>query len=147
MRTVSIRKEDVQRKWMMVDAAGQTLGRLASQVATVLRGKHKPTFTPNVDTGDFVIVINAKQVVLTGNKWRDKSYYRHSGWPGGLRSVTAAELRRQRPERLVRYAVSGMLPKTKLGKAMVKKLKVYGDDRHPHQAQKPEALTLKERSR
>jgi large subunit ribosomal protein L13 len=141
--TVSARKEGVQRKWHLVDGEGVTLGKLAVRVATLLRGKHKPIFTPHVDTGDFVIVVNADKVVLTGDKWAKKTYYHHTGWPGGLRSTTAGKLRREKPERLVEYAVSGMLPKTKLGKAMFRKLKVYAGGKHPHQAQRPEALDFR----
>jgi large subunit ribosomal protein L13 len=143
MKTVSARKEAVQRKWHLVDGEGVTLGKLAVRVATLLRGKHKPIFTPHVDTGDFVIVVNADKVVLTGDKWVKKTYYRHTGWPGGLRSTTAGKLRREKPQRLVEYAVSGMLPKTKLGKAMFRKLKVYAGGKHPHQAQRPETLNLR----
>jgi large subunit ribosomal protein L13 len=142
MKTISIRKEDVRRKWHLVDGEGKTLGRLAAGVAAILRGKHKPTFTPHVDAGDFVIVVNAEKVVLTGDKWRRKTYYHHTGHPGGLRSATAGKLKREKPERLVQYAVSGMLPKNKLGRAMLKKLKVYVGDRHPHQAQRPDALNI-----
>jgi len=145
MSTKSIRKEDVQRKWWLVDAQGKILGRLAAQVAARLRGKHKRTFTPNVDNGDFVIVVNAQKVALTGKKWAEKTYYHHTGWPGGLRSTTAGKLRREKPERLLEYAISGMLPKTKLGKAMFRKLKVYSGEKHPHQAQRPEPLLLRER--
>ena len=145
MSTKSIRKEDVQRKWWLVDAQGKILGRLAAQVAARLRGKHKRTFTPHVDNGDFVIVVNAQKVALTGKKWAEKTYYHHTGWPGGLRSTTAGKLRREKPERLLEYAISGMLPKTKLGKAMFRKLKVYSGEKHPHQAQRPEPLLLRER--
>jgi large subunit ribosomal protein L13 len=142
MKTISIRKEDVQRKWHLVDGEGKTLGRLATRVAVLLRGKHKPTFTPHVDTGDFVIVVNAEKVVLTGDKWAQKTYHHHTGYPGGLRSTTAVKLKREKPERLVEYAVSGMLPKNKLGRAMLKKLKVYVGGKHPHQAQRPESLNI-----
>lgn len=145
MTTISFRKQDVVQKWHLVNAEGQVLGRLAAQVATVLRGKHKPMYTPNADTGDFVIVINAEKIVLTGNKWTQKTYYHHTGWPGGIRSTTAGKQRREKPERVIEYAILGMLPKTKLGRAMGKKLKVYAGDRHPHRAQNPEAFALKRR--
>jgi large subunit ribosomal protein L13 len=128
---------EVERKWYVVDAKGKTLGRLASEVATILRGKHKPTYTPHVDTGDFVIVINASQVELTGKKLQKKIYYRHSGYPGGLKAISAGDLRATKPERMIELAVKGMLPKTKLGRAQFKKLKVYAGPEHPHQAQQP----------
>jgi len=132
----------IERKWYVVDAKGQILGRLASRVATVLMGKHKPEYTPFLDTGDHVIVINAAQVRLTGKKEDEKVYRWHSGYPGGLKEITARKLRARHPERLVEWAVWGMLPKTKLGKQMFRKLKVYAGDQHPHQAQKPEPLQL-----
>lgn len=130
------------RKWWVVDAEGQPLGRLASKIATVLRGKHKPTFTPHVDTGDFVIVINASKVKLTGNKADAKKYYRHSGYPGGLSEETFSHLLARRPEVPIQRAVKGMLPKNVLGRHMLDKLKVYGAAGHPHQAQKPEPMPL-----
>jgi large subunit ribosomal protein L13 len=142
MRTVSIRREDVIRKWYVVDAENQVLGRLASEVAKVLRGKHKPIYTPHVDTGDYVIVVNADKVVLTGNKWSQKLYRWHTGYPGGFREISAARLHQRRPERLVELAIRGMLPKTKLGRAMFRKLKVYVSNTHPHGAQKPERLDV-----
>jgi large subunit ribosomal protein L13 len=142
MRTVSIRHEDVIRKWYVVDAENQVLGRLASEVAKVLRGKHKPIYTPHVDTGDYVIVVNADKIVLTGNKWSQKLYRWHTGYPGGFREVSAARLHQRRPERLVELAIRGMLPKTKLGRAMFRKLKVYVSSTHPHAAQKPEPLDM-----
>lgn len=142
MRTVSARKEDVIRKWYIVDAENKVLGRLASEVAKILRGKHKPLYTPHVDTGDYVIIVNAEKVALTGNKWGQKLYHWHTGYPGGLREITADKLRQRRPERLLEYAVRGMLPKTKLGRAMLRKLKVYSTGTHPHVAQQPEPLTL-----
>jgi large subunit ribosomal protein L13 len=142
MQTVSIRKEDVVHKWYIVDAENQVLGRLASEVAKILRGKHKPLYTPHVDAGDYVIIINADKVVLTGNKWSQKVYYWHTGYPGGLRQTTAEKLRQRRPERIVEYAVRGMLPKTKLGRAMLRKLKVYATNTHPHTAQQPEPLVF-----
>lgn len=142
MQTVSIRKEDVVHKWYIVNAENQVLGRLASEVAKILRGKHKPFYTPHVDTGDYVIIINADKVVLTGNKWSQKLYHWHTGYPGGLRQTTAEKLRQRRPERIVEYAVRGMLPKTKLGRAMLRKLKVYAANTHPHTAQQPEPLVF-----
>ncbi|MBX6383900.1 MAG: 50S ribosomal protein L13 [Microbispora sp.] len=137
MRTFSPKPNDVERQWYVIDATDVVLGRLASQVATLLRGKHKPIFAPHVDTGDFVIVINADKVALSGNKLEQKKAYRHSGYPGGLRSVTYGELMEKRPERAVEKAVRGMLPKNALGRKMAKKLKVYAGAEHPHQAQKP----------
>lgn len=144
MRTTYMAKAgEVQRKWYLIDAAGQTLGRLASEVASLLRGKHKPTFTPHVDTGDFVIVINADKIVLTGNKLQDKVYYRHSGYPGGLKKTTAAEMLQKNPVRMLELAVHGMLPKTRLGERQKLKLKVYAGSEHPHAAQQPEVYTLR----
>jgi len=142
MRTVSMRKEDVERKWLVVDAEGKVLGRMASQVATILRGKHKPFFTPHVDCGDFVIVVNADKVRLTGKKLLNKSYYFHSNYPGGLKTVQAGKMLEKRPVRMVELAVRRMLPKTKLGRAMFKKLKVYASPDHPHEAQQPEPLEI-----
>ncbi|SEN61555.1 50S ribosomal protein L13 [Lihuaxuella thermophila] len=138
MRTTYMAKPmEVERKWYVVDAKGKTLGRLASEVATILRGKHKPQYTPHVDTGDFVIVINASQVELTGKKLTKKIYYRHSGYPGGLKMTTAGQMRATRPERMIELAVKGMLPKNSLGRQQLKKLKVYAGSEHPHQAQQP----------
>ncbi|GLW96289.1 50S ribosomal protein L13 [Microtetraspora sp. NBRC 16547] len=137
MRTFSPKPNDVERQWYVIDATDVVLGRLASHVATLLRGKHKPIFAPHVDTGDFVIVINADKVALTGNKLEQKKAYRHSGYPGGLRSVTYSELMEKRPDRAVEKAVKGMLPKNALGRKMAKKLKVYAGSEHPHQAQQP----------
>jgi large subunit ribosomal protein L13 len=141
-KTFSLRKEDAltDRKWFVVDANGQVLGRLATRVATVLRGKHKPIYTPHVDGGDHVIVINAEHVRLTGNKLADKTYYRHSGYPGGIKAQTAEEILRKHPERVIEKAVKGMLPKNPLGRAMFKKLKVYAGSSHNHEAQKPQPL-------
>lgn len=144
MRTTYMAKPgEVERKWYVVDAKGKTLGRLASELAALLRGKHKPQYTPHVDTGDFVIVINAKEVQLTGKKLANKIYYRHSGWPGGLKKTTAADMRNTRPERMIELAVKGMLPKTSLGRRQLRKLKVYAGPEHPHQAQKPEVWELR----
>ena len=142
MKTYSARKEDVERAWYLVDAEGKVLGRLASQVAQILRGKTKPIYTPHVDTGDFVVVINAEKVRLTGKKMEQKTYYRHSGYPGGLRSTTAKKLLTTKPERILKSAVKGMLPKNPLGRKMFKKLKVYRGPDHPHQAQQPQPLEI-----
>ncbi|PTX58214.1 LSU ribosomal protein L13P [Melghirimyces profundicolus] len=139
MRTTFMAKPNqVDRNWFVVDAANQPLGRLATEVATLLRGKHKPEYTPHVDTGDFVIVINASKVHLTGKKPTNKTYYRHSGYPGGLKSISAGELREKNPQRLIELAVKGMLPKNSLGRKQLKKLKVYAGPEHPHQAQQPQ---------
>lgn len=139
-KTRSVRKEDVQRRWFIVDAEGQVLGRLCSRIATVLRGKHRPEYTPHVDTGEYVIVINADKVKLTGKKEGVKIYQNYSGYPGGLRELTASQVRERRPERLIESAVKGMLPKNKLASAMYTKLWVYAGPDHPHAAQKPEPL-------
>ncbi len=137
MRTFSPKGNDITRQWHVVDASGVVLGRLASQVAVLLRGKHKPIFAPHVDTGDFVIIINADKVELSGNKLERKMAYRHSGYPGGLRSVSYAELMEKHPERAVEKAVRGMLPKNSLGRKTLRKLKVYAGPDHPHSAQQP----------
>lgn len=133
---------NVQHKWFVVDAAGKTLGRLAAEVAKVLRGKHKPTFTPHVDTGDHVIVINAEKVAFTGKKLVQKTYFRHSGYPGGTTFTTAGKMLADRPERVIEIAVKGMLPKNTLGRQMYRKLKVYRGSDHPHAAQQPEILEI-----
>lgn len=144
MRTTFMANENnVERKWYVVDAEGQTLGRLASEVATILRGKHKPTYTPHVDTGDHVIVINAEKVHLTGKKLENKIYYRHSNYPGGLKQRTAYEMRTNYPEQMIELAVKGMLPKGPLGRKMAKKLHVYRGAEHKHQAQQPEVYELR----
>jgi large subunit ribosomal protein L13 len=144
MRTTFMAKaNEVERKWYVVDAAGKTLGRLASEVASILRGKHKPIYTPHVDTGDHVIIINAEKIELTGKKLTDKIYYRHSQHPGGLKSRTALEMRTNYPEKMLELAIRGMLPKGKLGRQMFKKLYVYRGSEHPHQAQKPEVYELR----
>ncbi len=140
MATPMAKKGEVERKWHLVDAQGKALGRLATRVAVLLRGKNKAIFTPHVDAGDFVIVVNADKVVLTGKKWKDKLYIRHSGYPGGLKSISAEKLMEKKPERLISMAVQGMLPKNKLGRKLIKKLKVYTGAGHPHEAQQPEAL-------
>lgn len=142
MSTVSVRKQDVVHKWYIVNAENKVLGRLASEIAKILHGKHKALYTPHVDTGDYVIVINADKVVLTGNKWTNKIYHWHTGYIGGLRQTTAEQMRQRHPERIIEYAVRGMLPKTKLGRAMLRKLKVYAADAHPHAAQQPEPLVF-----
>ncbi|WP_299092071.1 50S ribosomal protein L13 [uncultured Metabacillus sp.] len=134
---------NIQRKWYVVDAAGKTLGRLSSEVASILRGKHKPTYTPHVDTGDHVIIINAEKIELTGKKLTDKIYYRHSQFPGGLKSRTALEMRTNYPEKMLELAIKGMLPKGSLGRQMAKKLHVYAGSEHPHQAQQPEVYELR----
>lgn len=143
MKTFMQKKETVERNWYVVDTTGKTLGRLATQVATVLRGKNKPTYTPHVDCGDYVIVVNADKVVLTGNKLEDKKYYNHSGYPGGLRERTAKEMIEKYPEEMVERAIKGMLPHGRLGRAMGKKLFVYRGSDHKHEAQKPVALEIK----
>jgi large subunit ribosomal protein L13 len=140
--TYSAKDSDNKGKWLIVDAEGAVLGRLASEVAARLRGKHNPLFTPHADTGDQVIVINAEKIVLTGRKLEKKKYYRHSGYVGGLTEITAGDLLEKKPEDLVRFAVKGMLPKNRLGKKLFKKLKVYSGNNHPHEAQKPEVLEL-----
>jgi len=140
--TYSAKQSDNPGKWCIVDADGATLGRLASAVAHRLRGKHNPLFTPHVDTGDWVIVINADKVVLTGRKMEQKKYYRHSGYIGGLKEISAKKLMEKRPEDLIRFAVKGMLPKNKLGRRLYQKLKVYRGDQHPHEAQQPEVLQV-----
>lgn len=142
MKTFTPKQADIQRCWYLVDVDGKVLGRVASQVAMILRGKHKPTYTPHMDTGDHVIVINASKVKLTGNKLEEKFYAWHSGYPGGFKSIIAGKLLAQRPERVIEKAVKGMLPKNKLGRAMFKKLKVYGGPDHPHQAQQPHPLEV-----
>lgn len=142
MQTYFPRKGEIPAKWYVVDASGQVLGRLATQVATLLRGKHREHFTPFLDLGDHVIVVNAAKIRLTGNKLEQKVYHYHTGYPGGLKEISVRRLLEEHPERVVEKAVLGMLPKNKLGKAMGRKLLVYADDKHPHQAQKPETYAL-----
>jgi large subunit ribosomal protein L13 len=142
MGTYLAKPAEVTRKWYLIDADGKTLGRLAARVAILLRGKHKPTFTPHVDTGDHVVIINAEKVHLTGDKMRSKTYTHHTGYPGGLKTITAEHLHAKRPTELLTKAIKGMLPKNTLGKQMARKLKVYAGTEHPHQAQRPESLTL-----
>ncbi len=142
MKTISAREQDIQRDWYVIDAQGQTLGRLATRVATVLRGKHKPSYTPHVDCGDYVIVVNAEKVHVTGQKMNQKKYYRHSGYPGGLKQVTLRDQLQKFPNRVIEAAVRGMLPKNRLGRRMFKKLKVYTGAVHPHEAQQPKSMEL-----
>ena len=142
MKTASARPQDVQHDWFVVDAEGRTLGRLASAIARRLRGKHKAEYTPHVDTGDYIVVVNAEKVRVTGTKERDKIYHRHSGYPGGIKSVSLGKLRATHPERLIAGAVRGMMPRNPLGRAMLRKLKVYSGPSHPHAAQQPRTLEL-----
>ena len=142
MRTVSTRREDAQHDWYVVDAEGKTLGRLASGIAHRLRGKHKAVYTPHVDTGDYIVVVNAEKVRVTGKKETDKVYYRHSGYPGGIKAKSLGKMRNEHPERVIAAAVKGMMPRNPLGRAMLRKLKVYAGPSHPHAAQQPQALEL-----
>ncbi|GFO72423.1 large subunit ribosomal protein L13 [Bathymodiolus japonicus methanotrophic gill symbiont] len=142
MKTFSAKPAEVKRDWYVIDAEGKTLGRLATEVARRLRGKHKPEYTPHVDTGDYIIVINAEKIGVTGNKEKDKMYYRHTGYIGSLKSVSLGKLRQTFPDRIINKAVQGMLPKNPLGRAMFKKLKVYAGPEHGHQAQQPKVLEL-----
>ncbi len=141
-KTVSLTKEkaNAQRGWVLVDAKDQTLGRLSTRVATLLRGKHKPDWTPHVDNGEYVVIINAERIVLTGRKLTEKKYYRHSGYPGHLKEVSAGRMLETHPERVIEHAVRGMLPKSKLGRSLLQKLKVYAGEKHPHEAQCPEVI-------
>ncbi len=140
MKTFVPKKNDIERKWWIVDAEGKTLGRLATRIATVLKGKHKPDFVNFLDTGDFVVVINAEKVAVTGNKESDKKYYSHSGFLGGIKETTLGRVRAKKPEEIIRRAVKGMLPKNAMGRKLMKKLKIYKGAEHPHQAQNPEIL-------
>ena len=142
MKTYVATPQDRERNWLLVDAEGKTLGRLATQIADALRGKRKPTYTPHVDTGDFVIVVNAEKIAVTGDKLAQKRYYRHSGYPGGLRSRTLREMLDRRPEEVVRKAVRGMMPRNRLGRKQLTKLKVYAGPEHPHAAQRPEPMEV-----
>jgi large subunit ribosomal protein L13 len=142
MKTESAKAGDIQRGWFIVDAQDVVLGRLSTRVASVLRGKHKPTFTPHADTGDFVIVVNADKVKVTGNKEKQKKYWHYTGYIGGAKSITLEKQRAEHPERIISHAVKGMLPKGPLGRKMLKKLKVYAGESHPHKAQKPEPLSI-----
>ncbi|MFP5413520.1 MAG: 50S ribosomal protein L13 [Gammaproteobacteria bacterium] len=142
MKTFSAKSETVVHDWLLVDAADKTLGRIASAIAHRLRGKHKPEFTPHVDTGDYVIVVNAERVRVTGRKAKDKMYHRHTGYPGGIKSISFEKLIQQAPERALEHAIKGMLPKGPLGRAMYRKLKIYAGDIHPHAAQQPRAVDI-----
>ncbi len=142
MRTYSTKPEDIKREWFVIDATGMTLGRLATQIATVLKGKHKPIYSPHMDTGDFVVVVNAHKVRVTGRKMDQKIYYRHSGYPGGLKEISLRDQLDRHPDRVIRFAVRGMLPKNRLGRQMIKKLKVYATPGHPHEAQQPKPMTM-----
>ena len=142
MKTYTVRKGDIKREWYVVDAQGKILGRLASEIAKILRGKHKPIYVPHLDCGDHVIVVNAEKVRVTGKKLDQKFYYRHSGYPGGLKSISLRNQLQKHPTRVLEAAVRGMLPKNRLGRAMIKKLKVYAGGSHPHQAQQPKVLEL-----
>ena len=142
MKTVSVRQQDVAHEWYVVDATGQTLGRLASEIARRLRGKHKAEYTPHVDAGDYIIVVNAEKVFVSGSKETKKIYYRHSGYPGGIKSTSLKRLREAKPEELLEKAVKGMLPRNPLGRAVFRKLKVYAGDTHPHGAQQPKTMVL-----
>jgi|TARA_B110000914_G_C15273740_1_gene358774 large subunit ribosomal protein L13 len=142
MKTVSAKKETVTRKWYVVDATGKTLGRLCTEIANRLRGKHKPEFTPHVDTGDYVVVVNAEKIVVTGKKATDKLYHHHSGYPGGIKSISFDKLLVKSPEMIIEKAVKGMMPKNKLSRAMLSKLKVYAGNDHPHSAQQPTLLEI-----
>src|SRR3954465_1441701 len=144
-KTWNAKPGEIDRRWYVVDAEGQTLGRLATQIADTLRGKRKPTYTPHVDTGDFVVVVNAEKIVVTGDKLHSKLYHRHSGYPGGLKSRTLNDMLERRPEEVIRIAVKGMLPRNRLGRKQLTKLKVYAGPEHPHAAQQPQALELKTR--
>lgn len=142
MSTYSAKPESVKRDWFVVDAAGKTLGRLATEVATRLRGKHKPVYTPHVDTGDYVVIINAEKVAVTGKKASDKMYYHHTGFPGGIKEASFEKLIERKPEKVIELAVKGMLPRNPLGRAMYRKLKVYAGSEHPHAAQQPQPLEI-----
>ena len=145
MKTYVATPADRERNWLLVDADGQTLGRLATEIAATLRGKRKPEYTPHCDVGDFVVVVNAEKISVTGNKRQDKRYYRHSGYPGGLRSRTLNDMLERRPAEVIRTAVRGMLPRTRLGRAQLRKLKVYAGPDHPHSAQKPQPMEVESR--
>jgi large subunit ribosomal protein L13 len=145
VKTYVATPSDRERNWLLVDAEGQTLGRLATQIADALRGKRKPTYTPHIDTGDFVVVVNAEKIAVTGDKRHAKLYHRHSGYPGGLKTRTLNDMLERRPEEVIRLAVKGMLPRTRLGRKQLTKLKVYAGPDHPHAAQQPQALELKTR--
>ena len=142
MKTFNAKPAEVRRDWYIVDAAGKNVGRLATEIAKRLRGKHKPEYTPHVDTGDYIVVINAGEVKISGNKTSDKMYYKHTGWPGGIRSISFEQLQQRKPERIIEQAVKGMLPRGPLGRDMLRKLKVYAGAEHKHSAQQPQALEI-----
>ena len=142
MRTYTTKPEDIKREWFVIDATGMTLGRLSTQIAAVLKGKHKPIYSPHMDTGDFVIVVNAHKVHVTGRKLDQKFYYRHSGYPGGLKEISLRDQLDRHPDRVIRFAVRGMLPKNCLGRQMIKKLKIYATPGHPHEAQQPKPFVI-----
>jgi large subunit ribosomal protein L13 len=142
MKTYQAKKEELDYRWYLVDAEGKVLGRLATKLADLLRGKNKPTFTPHLDTGDFVIIVNAEKVSLTGKKMKDKIYYRHTGYPGGIKEMSAEKLLAKKPTEMIRMAVKGMLPKNSLGRQMLRKLKIYAGAKHPHEAQKPVSIEI-----
>ena len=137
-KTTMMKAEEAERNWVLIDADGKILGKVAVEIASILRGKKKPVYTPHMDAGDFVVVVNAEKVALTGNKWSQKTYYHHSGYPGGIKGITAEKLLEKKPEEIIRKAVWGMLPKNRLGRKLIKKLKVYAGSEHPHEAQTPE---------
>ncbi|HEX2098376.1 MAG TPA: 50S ribosomal protein L13 [Rubrobacteraceae bacterium] len=143
MKSFMARPREAERKWILIDAEGQTLGRLATEIARLLRGKDKPQYTPHVDTGDFVVVVNAEKVVVTGKKAEQKVYYRHSGYPGGLKTTSYEEMLERKPTEILRRAVKGMMPKTRLGRQQLKKLKIYAGPEHPHEAQRPESYEVR----
>ena len=144
MRTYSAKPSDIRREWFVVDATDKTLGRLATEIARRLRGKHKPMYTPHMDTGDYIVVINAKNIRVTGNKTQDKMYYHHTGYPGGIKEANFEKLQARKPAMIIQKAVRGMMPRGPLGRAMLEKLKVYGDDQHPHAAQQPQELKIED---
>tara|TARA_B100000073_G_scaffold280564_1_gene241187 strand:+ start:203 stop:628 length:426 start_codon:yes stop_codon:yes gene_type:complete len=141
MKTTALRTQDIEQKWYLMDCSGKKLGRLSVQVANILRGKNKPEYTPNSDVGDFVVLVNAKNIEVTGNKAEDKIYYRHTGYPGGIKEISFKDQLEKDPEKLIRDAIKGMLPKNRLNRKIIKKLKVYSDDNHPHEAQNPEVIS------
>jgi large subunit ribosomal protein L13 len=141
-KTTMIKAEEAERNWVLINVDGKVLGKVAVEIASILRGKKKPVYAPHMDAGDFVVVVNAEKVALTGNKWSQKTYYHHSGYPGGIKGITAEKLLEKKPEEIIRKAVWGMLPKNKLGRKLIKKLKVYAGSEHPHEAQKPELYNL-----
>lgn len=143
MKTYQAKKEDLDHKWYLVNADGKVLGRLSTELAKILKGKNKPTYTPHMDTGDFVVVVNAEKVTLTGKKMKDKIYYHHTGYPGGIKEMNAEKLLAKKPTEMIRIAVKGMLPKNSLGRQMIRKLKIYPGPNHPHEAQRPTPLDLK----